>query len=302
MLKEIRTRGDIILFIDEMHTLVGAGAAEGAIDAAPASSSRCWPAASSRPSARRPSTSTASTSRRTPRSSGGSSRSRCGSRRWPSRSRSSRACATATRRTTTVSITDAALVARRPGRPLHLRPVPADKAIDLIDEAGVPDADPPDDRAAGPARLRRADRPGAPNRVRDRRAGLERAARLRDEEERSSAQKAQRERSGRPVTSTSCPRSTTADRGGPGQLDGHPCLTSSPRRSPPAAAHRGRAAKRVISQKTRSKPCPKAIRRTPGRPSTRSVPSGSFIFAGPSGIGETGLLQGARGSSKLQSH
>jgi ATP-dependent Clp protease ATP-binding subunit ClpC len=34
VVKEIRTRGDIILFIDELHTLVGAGAAEGAIDAA----------------------------------------------------------------------------------------------------------------------------------------------------------------------------------------------------------------------------------------------------------------------------
>jgi len=34
VLKEIKTRGDIILFIDELHTLVGAGAAEGAIDAA----------------------------------------------------------------------------------------------------------------------------------------------------------------------------------------------------------------------------------------------------------------------------
>ena len=34
VLKEIGTRGDIILFIDEIHTLVGAGAAEGAIDAA----------------------------------------------------------------------------------------------------------------------------------------------------------------------------------------------------------------------------------------------------------------------------
>ncbi|MFM1785782.1 MAG: hypothetical protein RLZZ108_806, partial [Actinomycetota bacterium] len=32
--KEIRSRGDIITFIDEIHTLVGAGAAEGAIDAA----------------------------------------------------------------------------------------------------------------------------------------------------------------------------------------------------------------------------------------------------------------------------
>lgn len=34
VLKEIKTRKDIILFIDELHTLVGAGAAEGAIDAA----------------------------------------------------------------------------------------------------------------------------------------------------------------------------------------------------------------------------------------------------------------------------
>src|SRR5699024_1343782 len=34
VLKEIRTRGDIILFSDEIHPLVGAGAAEGALDAA----------------------------------------------------------------------------------------------------------------------------------------------------------------------------------------------------------------------------------------------------------------------------
>lgn len=34
VMKEIRERGNIILFLDEMHTLVGAGAAEGAIDAA----------------------------------------------------------------------------------------------------------------------------------------------------------------------------------------------------------------------------------------------------------------------------
>ncbi|HDH27175.1 MAG TPA: AAA family ATPase, partial [Actinobacteria bacterium] len=34
VLKEIKGRGDILLFIDEIHTLVGAGAAEGAIDAA----------------------------------------------------------------------------------------------------------------------------------------------------------------------------------------------------------------------------------------------------------------------------
>jgi ATP-dependent Clp protease ATP-binding subunit ClpC len=34
ILNEIKSRGDVILFIDEIHTLVGAGGAEGAIDAA----------------------------------------------------------------------------------------------------------------------------------------------------------------------------------------------------------------------------------------------------------------------------
>jgi len=33
-MEEIRTAKDVILVIDEVHTLVGAGAAEGAIDAA----------------------------------------------------------------------------------------------------------------------------------------------------------------------------------------------------------------------------------------------------------------------------
>lgn len=34
LMEEIRKSDDIILFIDEVHTLIGAGAAEGAIDAA----------------------------------------------------------------------------------------------------------------------------------------------------------------------------------------------------------------------------------------------------------------------------
>ena len=77
VMKEITQRGDIILFIDELHNLVGAGAAEGTIDAASFSSRRSR-AARSRPSARRPSTSTASTSSAMRRSSGASSR--CASR------------------------------------------------------------------------------------------------------------------------------------------------------------------------------------------------------------------------------
>jgi len=87
VLKEItESDGQIICFIDELHTLVGAGAAEGAVDAAnmlkPALAASC--AASARPR----STNTASTSRRTPRSSGASSRSWSASPRWRTRSRS----------------------------------------------------------------------------------------------------------------------------------------------------------------------------------------------------------------------
>ena len=61
VLKEIEdSQGQIILFIDELHTLVGAGAAEGAIDA----SNMLKPAANSAPLAPPHSTSTASTSRK----------------------------------------------------------------------------------------------------------------------------------------------------------------------------------------------------------------------------------------------
>ena len=136
VLKEIRTRGDIILFIDEMHTLVGAGAAEGAIDAASilkpmlargelqtigattldeyrkhvekdaALERRFQPIQVQEPTSRTP-------------------------------SRSSRACATATRRTTasrspTTRWSAAATLA---DRYISDRFLP-DKAIDLIDEAG----------------------------------------------------------------------------------------------------------------------------------------------------------------------
>jgi ATP-dependent Clp protease ATP-binding subunit ClpB len=74
VLKEISVAaGEIMLFIDEIHTLVGAGKAEGAIDAANMLKPP-WRAASCAASAPPRSTSTASTSRRTPRSSAASSR------------------------------------------------------------------------------------------------------------------------------------------------------------------------------------------------------------------------------------
>ena len=82
VIKEVvEAEGEIILFIDELHTLVGAGAAEGAIDA----SNLLKPALARgelRASAPPPWTSTASTSRRTRPWSGASSRSSPASPRW----------------------------------------------------------------------------------------------------------------------------------------------------------------------------------------------------------------------------
>ena len=75
LIEEIRKQGNVILVIDEVHNIVGAGDAEGSMNAAnilkPAS-----PAGRSRSSAPPPLRSTASISRRTPPSSGASSQSR----------------------------------------------------------------------------------------------------------------------------------------------------------------------------------------------------------------------------------
>lgn len=173
MLKEIKTRGDIILFIDELHTLVGAGAAEGAIDAASilkpmlARGELQTIGATTLEEYRKYIEKDAALERRfQPIQVGEPSLEHTieilkGLRdRYEAHHR--------------VSITDSALVAAATlaDRYINDRFLP-DKAIDLIDEAGCPDAHPPDDRAAGPARVRREDRE-RPSRqgVRDRRAGL----------------------------------------------------------------------------------------------------------------------------------
>jgi ATP-dependent Clp protease ATP-binding subunit ClpC len=87
VMNELKESDNIIIFIDELHTIVGAGGAEGAIDAS-ICSSRPSRGASCSASARRPSTSTASTSRRTARSSGASSPSSSTPRACSRRSRS----------------------------------------------------------------------------------------------------------------------------------------------------------------------------------------------------------------------
>ena len=89
VLKEIAdSEGEVVTFIDELHTIVGAGAAEGAVDAGNMLKPMLARGEPARRAPRR-STSTGSTSRRTRRSSAGSSRSSSSSRPWRTRSRSS---------------------------------------------------------------------------------------------------------------------------------------------------------------------------------------------------------------------
>jgi ATP-dependent Clp protease ATP-binding subunit ClpC len=80
-----------------------------------------------------------------------------------------------------------------------------------------------------------------------------------------------------------------ADRRGPGELDRHPGLQAHRGGDLPAAAHGGRAAQAVIGQEDAVKAVSKAIRRTRAGLKDPKRPSGSFIFAGPSGVGKTEL-------------
>ena len=101
VIEEIREHSDeLIIFIDELHTLVGAGAAPKAGWTRATCSSRRWPAANCTSSARRRWMSTASTSRRTRPWPGGSSRSWCPSPPSTTRSRSCAGCATGMKRIT----------------------------------------------------------------------------------------------------------------------------------------------------------------------------------------------------------
>ncbi len=99
VMEELKRDRNIILFIDELHTIVGAGAAEGAIDAANILKPP-WRAARCSASARRRWTNTASTSKRTPRSSAASSPSPWANPAAEEAVEILRACATGTRRTT----------------------------------------------------------------------------------------------------------------------------------------------------------------------------------------------------------
>ena len=138
VMNEIRESKDTIIFIDELHTIVGAGGAEGAIDA-----SNMLKPALARGELQCIGATTLDEYRKYIEKDGALER------RFQTimvdpptrrrrRSRSSWACATSTRRTTGSSITDEAIVAavKLSDRYITDRFLP-DKAIDVIDEAGA---------------------------------------------------------------------------------------------------------------------------------------------------------------------
>jgi ATP-dependent Clp protease ATP-binding subunit ClpC len=291
VLKEIRTRGDIIMFIDEIHTLVGAGAAEGAIDAASilkpmlARGELQTIGATTLDEYRKHLEKDAALERRfQPVQVGEPSVAHTieilkGLRdRYEAHHR--------------VSITDAALVAAAglADRYISDRFLP-DKAIDLIDEAGSrmrirrmtapPDLREFDDRIADVRR----DKESAID-AQD----FEKAAALRDKEKHLLNDKAQREREWK-----------AGDLDVVAEVDdeqiaevlanwtGIPVFKLTEEETARLLRMEDELHRRVVGQEQAIKAVSQAIRRTRAGLKDPKRPGGSFIFAGPSGVGKTEL-------------
>jgi len=293
VLKEIRTRGDIIMFIDEIHTLVGAGAAEGAIDAASilkpmlARGELQTIGATTLEEYRKYLEKDAALERRfQPVQVGEPSVAHTieilkGLRdRYEAHHR--------------VSITDIALVAAAglADRYISDRFLP-DKAIDLIDEAGSrmrirrmtapPDLREFDDRIADVRR----DKESAID-AQD----FEKAASLRDKEKNLLNEKAQREREWK-----------AGDLDVVAEVDdeqiaevlanwtGIPVFKLTEAETARLLRMEDELHRRVIGQQDAIKAVSQAIRRTRAGLKDPKRPGGSFIFAGPSGVGKTELAK-----------
>jgi len=291
VLKEIRTRGDIIVFIDEMHTLVGAGAAEGAIDAASilkpmlARGELQTIGATTLDEYRKYVEKDAALERRfqpiqvnEPTLQHTIDILKGLRDRYENHHR--------------VTITDGAIVAAAnlADRYINDRYLP-DKAIDLLDEAGArlrirrltapPDLREFDDRIA---QVRR-DKESAID-AQD----FERAAALRDKERKLTEEKQQREREWK-----------SGDLDVVAEVDeeliaevlaiatGIPVLKLTEEESTRLLNMESELHKRVIGQEDAITALSKAIRRTRAGLKDPKRPGGSFIFAGPSGVGKTEL-------------
>ena len=291
VLKEIRTRGDIILFIDEMHTLVGAGAAEGAIDAASilkpmlARGELQTIGATTLDEYRKYVEKDAALERRfqpiqvqEPTLAHTIEILKGLRDRYENHHR--------------VTITDSALVASATlaDRYINDRFLP-DKAIDLIDEAGSrlrirrmtapPDLRELDERIAG---VRREKESAIDEQ------DFEKAAALRDNEKKLMSERAERERQWK-----------AGDMDVVAQVDeeliaevlatatGIPIFKLTEEESQRLLKMEEVLHKRVIGQEQAIHALSQAIRRTRAGLKDPKRPGGSFIFAGPSGVGKTEL-------------
>ncbi len=293
VLKEIKTRGDIVLFIDEIHTLVGAGAAEGAIDAASilkpmlARGELQTIGATTLDEYRKHIEKDAALERRfqpiqVPEPSIAETIDILKGLRdkYEAHHR--------------ITITDDALVsaATLSDRYISDRFLP-DKAIDLIDEAG---ARLRIRRMTAPPDLREFDEKIAKVRVEKEAAidqqDFERAAGLRDDEKKLLAERARKEEAWKVGDATVTPQvdeETIAEV--LSSATGIPVFRLTEEESSRLLHMEDEIGKRYIGQTDAVRALARSIRRTRAGLKDPRRPSGSFIFAGPSGVGKTELTK-----------
>ncbi len=291
VLKEIKTRGDIILFIDELHTLVGAGAAEGAIDAASilkpmlARGELQTIGATTRDEYRKHLEKDAALERRfqpiyvdQPSVAHTIDILKGLRDRYEAHHR--------------VTFTDDALVAAAnlSDRYISDRFLP-DKAIDLIDEAGSRMRI---RRMTAPPSVREMDERIAEVRMKKESAidsqDFERAARLRDDERQLIEEKDVRERewkSGEMDVLSEVDEEEIAEV--LAAWTGIPVYKLTEEETEKLLRMEDELHKRIVDQMEAVQAVSKAIRRTRAGLKDPKRPSGSFIFLGPSGVGKTEL-------------
>src|SRR6266480_1740026 len=291
VLKEIRTRGDIMLFIDELHTLVGAGAAEGAIDAASilkpmlARGELQTIGATTRDEYRKYLEKDAALERRfqpievsEPTVIHTIEILKGLRDRYEAHHR--------------VTYTDEAIVAAAnlADRYISDRFLP-DKAIDLIDEAGSRMRI---RRMTAPPDVREIDEKIAEVRLKKESAidgqDFELAARLRDEERQFQEERVRREQSWR---STEMDILSEIDEEEIAEVlsiwTGIPVFKLTEEETDKLLRMEDEIHKRIISQEDAISAVSRAIRRTRSGLKDPKRPTGSFIFLGPSGVGKTEL-------------
>ena len=291
VLKEIKTRGDIIIFIDEIHTLVGAGAAEGAIDAA----SILKPMLARGELQTIGATTLDEYRKHIEKDAALERRFQPIQVKEPSVAHTIEILKGLRDRYEThhrVSITDGALAAAAnlADRYISDRFLP-DKAIDLIDEAGSRLRI---KRMTAPAELREFDTKIAEARKAKESAidgqDFEGAAALRDKEKTLIAEKNEAEKNWK---ATDLDKVTEVDEELIAQVlsasTGIPVFKLTEEETARLLRMEDELHRRVIGQDQAIKALSQAIRRTRAGLKDPKRPGGSFIFAGPSGVGKTEL-------------